>query len=287
MKRIAWVIGAGRSGTTSLCHYLAMHPDIAFSSIKEVHYYSLEDQYHRGQKYLDGFFAGNGQRVSSDTYLLTSRTAPQRMRHDQPQTKLIVLLRDPVERAYSSYRYAIHNGYHTDDIAFQDLEQYETHYTESNDPVEVDNHGHLWGSHYKMHLERWLQYFPKEQLLILTTKELSANPEGLLRRVTDFLEIAPFTSVPALPPQHAASGSRFKPLQQFLVNRNHPARRILRLFLRPFTHVIIRSGGVDRLKQWNRKEAIVPPLDGATYEDMQNLFTEDLRWLKETFGVTL
>ncbi|MDA3953962.1 MAG: sulfotransferase, partial [Bacteroidales bacterium] len=104
MKTNMLIIGAGRSGTTTLYEHLKLHSDICFSNIKEVPYFSIPDIYKRGESYYHSFFKPNKQKIiaSSDTYLLIDKDAPKRIFDYNPNMKIIIMLREPVARAYSS-----------------------------------------------------------------------------------------------------------------------------------------------------------------------------------------
>ena len=114
MKVNTLIIGAGRSGTTTLYEYLKNHKDICFSSLKEIHYFTFQDLYERGDTYLNSFFQHKKSEnilVTADTYSMIDKEAPKRILAYNPRMKFIVILRDPVERAYSNFQYARNYGY--------------------------------------------------------------------------------------------------------------------------------------------------------------------------------
>ena len=123
------VIGAAKSGTTSLYHYLGQHPQVYVSPVKEPNFFALE-----GEK-PDFRAPGSEERINSwsvtdveayralfegageeealgeaSAMYLYSEKAPGRIRHHLPNTKLVAVLRDPVERAYSSFLHLKRNG---------------------------------------------------------------------------------------------------------------------------------------------------------------------------------
>ncbi len=121
MKKVeAIIIGAGRSGTTSLYEYLERHPDVCFSKIKEIHYFSLADLFARGEDYYHSFFNAtkNQIKAGADTYLLIDKEAPKRINLYNPNMKIIIMLREPVVRAFSGYNYSINNGYLNINVSF-------------------------------------------------------------------------------------------------------------------------------------------------------------------------
>ena len=101
------IIGAQKSGTTSLFKYLNQHPDIAMPADKEAPYFTNDELYSAGwQHYLGNYFTGYDQELlwgtASPQYMSDLRAA-ERITRDLPNTRLIAILRNPIERAYSHY----------------------------------------------------------------------------------------------------------------------------------------------------------------------------------------
>ena len=109
--------GAQKSGTTALAAFLAMHPNISFASKKELHYFDRTDDYKKGIKfYLKNFnnwFYENPKEkndfkqsinAESTPFYIASRYACKRIKDTIPNVRLIILLREPVARAYSEYQ---------------------------------------------------------------------------------------------------------------------------------------------------------------------------------------
>lgn len=283
-KLDAILIGAGRSGTTSFCQYLKPHAQINFSSIKEVHYFSLMDQYERGPEFLHSFFSDdqNDQiAITSDTYLLPDRNAPKRLKEYNPGMKIIILLRDPVERSISSYRYAIHNGYHGNETQFRDLADYEKPWIEGDNIIDINNHAHLYGSLYFKHISFWGKYFEQDRILILTLDELKNSPDTLLEKTAGFLGIQNFDPIKEKIHANPAMSSQSKGFQQFLANRNHPVRKFLAGILRPFRKTILKSDLAGKLKKINQKEAADLNIPKGDLETVKNYFSEDLKNMHE------
>jgi hypothetical protein len=118
------IIGGQRCGTTSLFNYLTQHPDVFPSCPKEVHYFSIH--YHKGVNWYRSHFPlvmqksyverGHDRRFvagEATPYYIAHPHAPQRIAETVPEAKLIVLLRNPVDRAYSHYHYEVKNGLET------------------------------------------------------------------------------------------------------------------------------------------------------------------------------
>ena len=202
------VIGAQKAGTTSLHAYLAAHPAVLPASIKEVQYFSKF--YDQGESWYLAYFpiAARGRLTqlrsgvppavgeASATYLFHPR-APERVHSFDPAMRLIVSLRDPVDRAHSHYQMEYRWGRET--LPFeQALERAEAELgpelarflaDPGYDSPEGLNCSYVARGRYAEQLERWLGCFPREQLLIVTSDELLDDPAGVMARVAGFLGI--------------------------------------------------------------------------------------------------
>jgi hypothetical protein len=181
---------------------------VLHASPKEVRYFHRN--YHRGDDWYRAQFPLRLQRAvthlgtgvwpvvgeASPIYLFDPR-APARVHRFDPSMKLIAVLRDPVDRAYSHYHMQLRWGYET--LSFEealDLEEarldaeLERLRDDPNDYSDLINRiSYVARGRYAEQLERWLALFAREQLLILTSDELFADPDGTMSRVTRFLEI--------------------------------------------------------------------------------------------------
>ena len=209
------IIGAQRSGTTSLFAYLRNHPHIVPPVSKEVHYFDLH--FHRGTPwYLAHFPTMRRLRQRAETlggpaltgeaspYYLIYPHAPARIAGLLPQVKLIATLRNPVTRAYSHYHHEIQRGYETLSFA-EALQAEEQRLAGEREKVLADgryrSHS-LWHSSYLAkgryadQLPTWLGLFPRERFLILRHEDLAARREETLAQLCAFLEVPYLDSVP-------------------------------------------------------------------------------------------
>lgn len=281
------LIGAGRSGTTSLADWLGQHPQIQWSRVKEVPYFTVTDLYERGQSYLDRFFraAEGGIRATSDTHLLAAPLGPERVNSYNPDCKIVVLLRDPVERAYSAYRYSVAAGYHPD-YGFKHVLEKEDITVATGNPAMIANHAHLYVSRYGQHLERWSQYFEASQFLVLTTQELQQDPDNLMRKVERFARLKHFDDYNFVR-KNERQGFKSAALHRFLANRDHPLRKATRWMIRPFQQTILKSGVVERIKTMNKTDQNAERLDREVYEKLRATLSDDLALLEGNWGIKL
>jgi hypothetical protein len=286
MKLNHIIIGAGRSGTTSLVAYLKQHNSINFSKIKEVTYFSVLDHYKRGEQFLHDFFeSDNGLLCTSDTYLLMDKDAPKRIYDYNPNIKIAVVLREPSARTYSNYNFSVNHGYIDANIGLIESEQLENKFLDK-EIIQQNNHCNFYGSLYAMHLNNWLKYFKREQLFICTTNQLKENPQKLMDKYFDFLGLEKNIITP-LSAQNKAAGVKNKALNNFLVNREHWLRKLIRKPLQiPFLrNLVLNSNVVDKVKNNNKEELKYPPMTAKEKEFCASYFANDLQQLKNEFGV--
>jgi hypothetical protein len=204
------VIGAQKAGTTSLHRYLSEHPAVLCAEPKEVHFFDLAHHlaYGRGW-YLSHFpLRTRALRIrrrlgvepavgeATPEYLFHPR-GPERVHAFDPGLRLIALLRDPVERAYSQYQMQVRKRGET--LSFEEaLEREETELPYelrrmSEDPTYTWPHdrrrSYVARGRYAEQLERWLSLFPREQLLVLTSEELWTDPAATTSAVSAFLGV--------------------------------------------------------------------------------------------------
>jgi hypothetical protein len=204
------IIGAQKSGTTALYAYLRWHPAITGPPWKEVSFF--DRHYGRGERWYRGHFPSrprtwisgrrNGARTivgeASPSYLFHP-LGPERVREVVPNVRLVALLRNPVDRAYSHYQHEVALG--REPLPFEealDREEERTRGEEDRMIREPGYFSHAWWNHtylargrYAEQLERWFAVFPRERLLVLPSEELSNRPRETYGRVLDFLGAEP------------------------------------------------------------------------------------------------
>ena len=190
------ILGAQKAGTTALYAYLRWHPDITGPSWKEVSYF--DRHYRRGTGWYRGNFpARGGDRLvgeASPGYLFHP-LGPRRVKATVPDAKLIVLVRDPVDRALSHYHHERALG--REPLSFAEAVEAEPARTRGEEERmvrEPEYFSHAWWDYtylargrYAEQLERWFAVFPREQLLVLASEELASDPGASYARVLEFL----------------------------------------------------------------------------------------------------
>jgi Sulfotransferase domain len=248
------IIGAAKAGTTSVYAWLCEHPYVARARAKEIHYFSF--YHYRGADWYRYHFPPERERASfaaehgrpfitgegSPTYLPDS-DAPRRMGKLNPDVKLIVSLRDPVDRAYSQFQMRRRDGFEPVESFFTAaaLEDGRVDGGHARTLAAQANHSHLKTgrtylerSRYAEQLARWLNYFPREQLHVLTIEEMAADPQGCLDALHDFL------GLPGHRPEHLEPQFRtqYDPLPE-------ETRALLTGYFRPFNERLYELLGSD------------------------------------------
>ncbi len=208
------IIGIAKSGTTSLYGLISAHPNVVPARVKEVHYFTDSRHYEMGTLWYRAKFPSvlykrwlalrrHGQKIlsgeASSTYLFHPMV-PGRAKALLPDVKLIVILRNPVDRAYSEYHMQIRDRYES--LTFEDAIEaekdrisYEMERVRSDPQFYWSNlhhYSYLQKGHYAEQLTRWFRYYDKDRFLILTMEELEADQRGVLDRVFEFLGLEPF-----------------------------------------------------------------------------------------------
>jgi hypothetical protein len=192
------ILGAQKAGTTALYAYLRWHPEITGPSFKEVSFF--DRHYAKGEQWYRAHMPMRRRSLAgeaSPSYLFHP-LAPERVAGMLPDARLIALLRNPVDRAFSHYQHEVALG--REPLSFEDAIDREEGRMQGElecmlrDPSYFShawwNYTYAARSRYAEQLERWFASFPREQLLVLFTEELSADTAGTYRRVLDFLGVA-------------------------------------------------------------------------------------------------
>jgi hypothetical protein len=171
------IIGAMRAGTTSATGYLRQHPEVFIPEQKEIHYFNREANFERGPEWYGQFFrqAGQARAVGEATPgYLYAREAPARMAQVVPDARLIAILRDPVDRAYSHYWHDRHRGRVS--VPFEEAVARERERVGSPGSATVTQGSYLDRGFYLPQLERVCAHFDRSALLVLLFEDLVRDP---------------------------------------------------------------------------------------------------------------
>ncbi|MEM9884253.1 MAG: sulfotransferase [Bacteroidota bacterium] len=193
------IIGTQKGGTTSLFACLKQHPQIAMSRRKELHFFNTN--FDKGLSWYRRFFPfKNSPLLAGEVtpcYLFHPEAAA-RMKVTIPDAKLIVMLRNPIDRAYSSYIMSV--DFDWDDAPnFEAAIEQEKKLKEKESAIiaknpsyfsiEKDHLFYLERSKYYEQLQVWLKHFKREQFLFLKSEDFFSHPQKELTKVFDFLGV--------------------------------------------------------------------------------------------------
>jgi hypothetical protein len=209
------IVGAQKAGTSSLFYYLQQHPAVRLpvGITKEIHYFDLH--FDRGLTWYQGHFPLRTSMRRTATRGLRLQTfeatpeymfhplAPARIAATLPRMKAIMVLRNPIDRAYSHYNMQVVRGIEPlefdEALAVEDerinppLER--IHRDTSYDGLKYMQYAYARRGVYIDQILAWRQAFPDGPLLVLDYAELSRDPAALYRRVLAFLELPPHDDV--------------------------------------------------------------------------------------------
>ena len=283
------VIGAAKSGTTSLYRYLAQHPDVYMSPVKEPKFFALEgerpsfrgpgDSEADAVTTLEGYRAlfdgANGESAvgeASPLYLYLEK-AVGRIEHHVPGARFIAVLRDPVERAYSSFLHKVRDGRETTRDFAEAL---------TLEDGRVRN-GWAYGWHYKRRgfyheqISRYYEAFGPEKVRVYLYEDLKRAPGDLLRDAYAFLGVDD-AFVPNLSLKHNASGIPKNRLVHSLLRGRNPVKTALK----PLLPEGLRRKLLVDLQRRNLEKA--PPIPPEVRRSLAEEYREDVSKLQGLIG---
>lgn len=228
------VIGAMKAGTTSLYAYLDAHPDVFMPSAKELDFFVGAKNWNHGIAWYEKWFAtagdatARGEASTNYTKHPFFRDVPERIRSVLPGVRLVYVVRHPIRRMVSQYLHHVAEYGERSPASLALLEN----------PM-------LFAcSDYAMQIERYLEHFPREQLLIVTSEDLDDRRADTMRTIYGFLGVDASVTPPNLDerlhrtedkPAPTPLGTRFPVLQRLAKRPSTPApisRRLRRLTTR-------------------------------------------------------
>ncbi|MGK7919850.1 MAG: tetratricopeptide repeat protein [Trichodesmium sp.] len=208
------VIGVKKAGTTSIYRYLIQHPQILPAIKKEIDFWSF--YFHRGLDWYQAHFPT----IPESEKFLTGEASPSyfdapdtpaRLFHFFPKIKLIVLLRNPVDRTISDYYHEVRSNAENMSVEEVINSRLEKLIKISSSFVKEKDYWNYQGDYiassvYLDWLQKWLNIFPREQLLILPSEEFYSNPKTTMKQVFNFLGL-PDYQIPNYPKLNVGSYS--------------------------------------------------------------------------------
>lgn len=185
MKPNVFIVGAEKSGTTSLYTILAQNQDVASLDIMELNYignnkntnYSIKEYY----SYFDHL--EEKIRIDATPSYLWKKNAPGIIKKINPESKIIIILRDPVKRMFSAYNHLKRDGFIN--CSFRSALELES----SSEKYNHNLFRFKEASHYKQHIERYLECFSSDNIKIIIFEEMINNWDETIIELCNFLNI--------------------------------------------------------------------------------------------------
>jgi hypothetical protein len=272
-------IGAAKSGTTWLHKMLLQHPQVYLPGPKELHYFNRKftenpqlDNYNYDKPvswYLSFFRSAVAGQILGEicpTYLW-DEAAASRIHQFNPQVKLFVILRQPVERLYSYYLFLVQRGSLVGTSFSQALQR---------------RHDLLARGNYYTHLSRFLTLFPAERLKVMLYDDLMTDSSKFLTRIEEYLEIDTFIPHDIDNRDNITGAPRFQRLNHLLFR--------MRLFLRDnrlnwVLDLLRKSGLAYTLEQWRTRSAVPyeekPLMDEGIKSELMVYYHNEIDKLEE------
>jgi len=238
------VIGTHKGGTSSIQSYLVQHPQLSGGTHKEVHFFDY--QYHRGENWYRAIFPRSsdlapGTLTGDATPLyMVHPLVPARVKKLLPNVKLIVLLRDPVNRSISHYYHQVRRGRESliiEDGFAAEAERIgpDKKRLKAGEEFKVEGFrrfSYVERSLYADQLERWFEHFPKEQFFIDTSERFYGDTENFLSDVFTFLGVDAGFKVPDLQPRNVGMAREDDPemratLREFFAPHNERLEKLV------------------------------------------------------------
>ena len=197
------ISGTVRSGTTSLYYNICEHPSVLPASYDEIGFF--DSNYHLGINWYRSMFPTEKEmkQVKKETnFAITGEDTPfyfwkkeaaERIFEDIPNSKIIIIFRNPVDRAYSNYNLGIRKK--TESLSFEDAIDEEMNFLKTHsfrDAVDR-RRSYLSKGLYENQIKIWFDNFPREQIHILCTEDMKKNPKESLLKIFQFLGIPNYT----------------------------------------------------------------------------------------------
>ncbi|MCH2045471.1 MAG: sulfotransferase [Saprospiraceae bacterium] len=198
------IIGAGKSGTTTVYNTLKQHPDIFMSAVKEPNFFALEGQqkingYDKDDPYGFNFYPWAITDLEAYKNLFVQAThekmlgeastmyqympkVPQRIKSLIPTMKIIGIFRNPAERLYSRYLHLVREN-RAPTEQFEDCFEKGNLWWQKNDLVQE--------GFYHSHMKKYYDIFPAEQIKVMLYEDLRKDPMAFMREIFEFLEVDP------------------------------------------------------------------------------------------------
>lgn len=277
-------IGAAKSGTTWVADMLNAHPDIYMSEPKEVRYfnelngislkYAYKDRMNKNFGKPLSWYRKHFQHISSNKIkgeftpsYIVDKKAPIMIKKYFPNVKLIVSLRNPIDRAYSYY-WQTKYMHRVEERTFEEALDKEALYIEN-------------GMYFK-HIQYYLNYFNREQIMIVLFDDIVSNPESVIKKLYSFLGVDD-TFIPAAI-KNKSNYSKIVYVKGILLWMDKGAKLLVQIRMAKLL-ILLKKIKINKilLNLFTKKHSY-PKMDPKARKYLQKVFGEDIRNLEKLLG---
>jgi len=278
------IVGAPKAGTTSLYHYLSEHPEVFMSEPKEVNYFSKEEIEQQGLYYQDfkatdlksyeALFSTVSNEIAigegSVSYLFYPKT-PTKIKEVVPNVKIIILLRDPVARAYSHYLMDFRMG--LVNLSFEDV----VYKTGSHNKIDLYYQQYVELGLYYDQVRRYIDTFGADSVKIYLQDDLKKDPHHIIVDLYNFIGVkSSFTA--DTNQQH----------NTFSMPKNRLIHKLYSSYIfRTLTKNILNEKLKEKVKDIFFERKKKPTLHNETKQYLQKIYTEDIKRLESLINQDL
>ena len=271
-------IGAAKSGTTTLYDILRQHPDIFLPSFKEPHFFDITENYNKGLDwYRKNYYSKTNKQTIGDftpSYFFDTQS-PRRIHASLGSgVRFVVLLRDPVDRAYSHYLHSLRDRHES--LSFEDgllieKERLEL-YVKNGDYLSYLRHSYCHQGFYGDMIKNYLDYFSIDNFFFIHfEKEFVQNREGTIISLLEFLDLDKEIDLNINIKSNAASKERSQLLKNIMKSKGFWRQLIKRMVPNAQTRQIIRN----KIQRVNIKEIKSSPLPDSLKSYLYDKYFRD------------
>lgn len=278
------IVGAQKSGTSSLAQYLAQHPNIFSHEQREFNYFVNEEQYAQGYekiypRYFPQYPIDSSILLAKSVGVLSRPKAIKRLWQHNSECQLIAILRNPVDRAYSAYWYIRRVGWE-DITSFEEAIAAEPmRLQEDETSLKRQQCNYLERGLYYKQLTVLFEYFGRERVQVFLLEDLKQDPVGLCQKIYNLMGIDS-DFLPQVNKQgNKAALPRFKSLSKFFYF-DSPFKKAVRNLLPARVSDRLRS----QIISLNEQTFVPPPMNPETRTYLQEYFLPHNAQLEELLG---
>lgn len=280
-----FIPGAAKAGTTSIYKYLNGHPDVFMSPIKEPHFFSRDITIHRSirteHEYLDLFRNVGNRRCfgEASTSYLPSKVAARLIYEFNPDAKIIISLRNPVDMMYSTHFFLVYVNLQKT-ISFR--EALENSKSISDHRFSEGAFDYRSGATLSPQVKRFLSVFPRNQVLIVLFDDLKSHPEPTYRQILEFIGVDP-SFVPDFGRANVSRQAKWSLLHDLIVD---PPPWLLTI-CRPLLKSRLFHQFVERVDTLNSQPVNYPTMDRELRRQLIDEFSQEIEDLARITGKNL